>query len=100
MKTRTLLIVRSLAAAIIVGVVGVHADHAGAASTQNGSISTAHSAILVGASGHDSVGSLLPLPLMPSPRFQSAGVWTAKPWKRKGRACCYSTRTSGKTRQY
>ena len=93
MKRRTLSIVWLLAAAMIVG---GHADRADAGPAQNGGLATADSVILVGASGHDSVGSLLPLPLMPSPRFRSV----AKPWKGKGRVCCHATRTAGKTRQY
>jgi hypothetical protein len=50
--------------------------------------------ILVGASGHDSVGSLLPLPLMPSPRFRAT-----KPWKGKLRPCCTAPRASSKNQQ-
>jgi hypothetical protein len=49
--------------------------------------------VLVGASGHDSVGSLLPLPLMPSPRFRAT-----KSWKGKPRPCCAATRATSKNR--
>ena len=93
MKRRTLSIIWLLAAAIVMG---GHADRADAGLVQNGSLATADSVVLVGASGHDSVGSLLPLPLMPSPRFRLAG----RPWKGKGHACCYAKGPSGKTRQY
>jgi hypothetical protein len=98
MKSRAALLACSLASAMITSIVGGFADRAGAApARRDAMLSPAFSVILTG--GQDSVGSLLSLPLLPSPRFQSWGGRTAKWWKARGRACCYATRLSDKARR-
>ena len=74
----------------VAGIVSGASDNATAAPAQVGS-GLVNPFVLVGASGHDSVGSLLPLPLLPEPRFRRA-----KSWKGKSRPCCAATRFSGK----
>lgn len=94
MKPRALLLLCSLVLAAVVSPIGAFADRAGAAPAQSGA-SAGDTIILVGASGQDSVGSLLPLPLMPSPRFRPAG---ARWGKGKLRPCCTTGRMPSKNR--
>jgi hypothetical protein len=83
----------SLVTATVASFVGEPGDGAAAAPARGG-VKQNYSIMLVGASGHDSVGSLLPLPLMPSPRFRAT-----KPWKGKLRPCCAATRPPNKIQQ-
>jgi hypothetical protein len=94
MKPRALLLLWSLALAAVASPIGEFADRAGAAPAQSGA-PAGDAIILVGASGQDSVGSLLSLPLMPSPRFRTAGPrWG----KGKLRPCCTTGRMPNKNR--
>jgi hypothetical protein len=83
----------SLVAATIACIASGPRDSAAAAPTRGGAKQDTY-IVLVGASGHDSVGSLLPLPLMLSPRFRAT-----KPWRGKLRPCCAATRASSKNQQ-
>jgi hypothetical protein len=83
----------SLVAATVASFVSGPGDGAAAAPARGG-VNHDHSIVLVGASGHDSVGSLLPLPLLPSPRFRAT-----KPWRGKLRPCCAATRLPSKNQQ-
>ena len=93
MKPRALLLLWALAFAVA-SPIGEFADRAGAAPAQSGA-PAGDAIILVGASGQDSVGSLLSLPLMPSPRFRPAGP---RPGKGKLRSCCTTGRIPSKNR--
>jgi hypothetical protein len=92
MKPRALLLLWSLAFAAFAGPIGEFADRAGAAPAQSGA--PAGDAIIL-ATGQDSVGSLLSLPLMPSPRFRPTG---ARWGKGKLRPCCTTGRVPSKNR--
>jgi hypothetical protein len=97
MRLGTRLFFASLIAATIAGVVGGRPGTYAAAAPARAGAGEDVSIILVG--GHDSVGSLLPLPLMPTPRFRSTGTATTKFWRGKSRRCCVAARVSGKTQQ-
>jgi hypothetical protein len=86
----------SLVGAMVVGFVCAASNSAGAAPAR---ADAAANQLLIFVGGHDSVGSLLPLPLMPTPRFRATGNAPTKSRRGKSRHCCVATRVSGKTQQ-